>query len=84
MKHITDLLVPSGWERVGNDQSIADYISGHRKAINIGQKLAEKETLGLKCITANLFSCTLQENYMCLLAPYESKHPLKISTHSCC
>ena len=30
------------------DLLIADCISGCRKAINIGQKLAEKEPLGLK------------------------------------
>ena len=33
---------------VGNDRSIADCISGCRKAVKIGQKLAEKEPLGLK------------------------------------
>ena len=62
---------------VGNDLSIADCISGCRKAKNIGQKLAEKEPLGLKYITANLFphNCTLPENYMCLSAPHENKYP---------
>ena len=33
------------WAKVGNDQSIADCVSGCRKAKNIGQKLAEKESL---------------------------------------
>ena len=27
-------------------------------------------------------NCTLSENYICLLAPHENKHPLKISTYS--
>ena len=48
-----------------------------KKAINIGQRLAEKEPLGLKYITANPFphNCMLLENYMCLLAPHENMHP---------
>ena len=49
--HGTDSLVPGTlcwWAGVGNDQLIADCISGCRKAMNIGQKLAEKEPLGLK------------------------------------
>ena len=42
--------------RVGSDRSIADCIFSCGKAINIGQKfIAEKEPLGLKYITANLF-----------------------------
>ena len=41
-KHLT--LVGRG----DNDQSIADCTSSCRKAMNIGQKLAEKESLGLK------------------------------------
>ena len=36
------------WAGAGNDQSIADGISLCQKAINIGQKLAEKAPLGLK------------------------------------
>ena len=58
-----------------------------KKAINTGQKLAEKETLSLKYITANPFphNCTLPEIYIHLLAPHENKHPfwlliLKIGT----
>ena len=46
-----DSLVPGAlrWRvGVGNNQSIANCISGCRKAINIGQKLAEKQYLGLK------------------------------------
>ena len=50
-KKLTDLLVPGAlrwWLGVGNDQSIAVCISGRKKAIiNIGQKLAEKEPIGL-------------------------------------
>ena len=62
---------------VGNDQLIADHISGCR---NIGQKFNRKEPLGLKYMyvyTANPFphNCTLPENYMHLLAPHENKHP---------
>ena len=51
--------------RVGNDRLIADCISGCKKAINIGQELAEKEPLALKYITGNPFphNCTLPENY---------------------
>ena len=37
-------LVGKGWQQSMD----ADCISGCRKAINIGQKLAEKEPLGLK------------------------------------
>ena len=65
---------------------VADCISG-RKAINIGQKIAEKEPLGLQYNTADPFphNYTLYtRNYMCLLAPHENKHPSKISTHSDC
>ena len=43
-------LAPSAlrwWAGVGNDRSIADCISGCRKVINIGQKLAEKNPLNL-------------------------------------
>ena len=50
-KPLTDSLVPGAlrwWARVGNDRSIADCISGCRKAMKIEQKLAEKEPLGLK------------------------------------
>ena len=36
------------WAGAGNDRSIADRISGCRKPINIGQKSAEKQPLGLK------------------------------------
>ena len=73
-------LVPSAlrwWVGIGKDRLITDCISGCRKAINIGQKLAEKEPVGLKYITANPFrhKCTLPENYMCLLVPHENKHP---------
>ena len=57
MKHIQELLknlsrihwfqhALSWWVGV---RSIADCISGCKKAVNIGQKLAEKESLGLKC-----------------------------------
>ena len=45
-----DSLVPGvlrWWAGVSNDQSIADWISDGRKAINVGQKIAEKEPLGL-------------------------------------
>ena len=45
-----DSLVPGAlrwWAGVSNDQSIADWISDCRKAINVGQKIAEKEPLGL-------------------------------------
>ena len=67
-KPLTDLLYPSAWSvGVGNDRSIADCISGCRKAINIGQKLAaKKKTLGLKHTTTNLFpqNCTLPESYI--------------------
>ena len=74
-----DSLVPGAlhwWAGVGNDGLIADCISGCRKGINIGQKLAEKESLGQKHITANPLphNCTLPENYIRLLAP------MKIST----
>ena len=52
--------------------------------MNIGQKLAEKEPASRpNYITAvNPFphNRTLQENYMCILAPHENKHPSKIST----
>ena len=44
-KPLMDLLVQDSlhwWARVGNDRLIADGISGCREAINIGQKLAEK------------------------------------------
>ena len=47
-KPLTDSLVPGTlrwWAGVGNDRSIADSISG---CYNIGQKLVEKEPLGLK------------------------------------
>ena len=40
--YLTDSLVPGAlrwWVGVGNNQSIADYIFGCRKDINIGQKL---------------------------------------------
>ena len=69
------------WAGVGNDRSIADCISGCRKAINIGQKLAEKEPLGLK-YTQLIHSHTTAhyQNYMRLLAPHENKHSSKIST----
>ena len=72
---------------VGNDRSIADCISGCREAINFGQKIAGKEPLGLNCTHAgNLFphNCALPEYYICLLAPHENKHPLKVSTYSGC
>ena len=46
------LYVGEGWG-VGNIRSIGDYIFGATKATNMGQELAEKETLGLKYITAN-------------------------------
>ena len=36
------------WAGAGNNRSIADRISGYRKPINIGQKLAEKQPLGLQ------------------------------------
>ena len=63
---------------VSNDQMIADYISGFRKDINIGQNLALKKPLGLKyTYTVNPFphNCVLPEYYMRLLAPLENKHP---------
>ena len=46
-KALTDSLVPVAlrwWVGVGNNQTIADCISVCRKAINIGQKLAEKRS----------------------------------------
>ena len=49
-----------------------------KASINIGQKLAEKEPLGIKLSQLyNPFphNCTLSENYMHLLAPHENKHP---------
>ena len=57
-KPLTDSLVPGAlrWGAGGdNDRSIADCISGCRKAINFGWKLTEIETLGLKIYTANSF-----------------------------
>ena len=88
-KPLINLLVPGAlrwWAEVGNDWSIADYISGFRKAISIGQKLAGKEPLGLKYITADLFlhNCTLPENDMNLLAPHENKHPFNFKNRHCC
>ena len=58
-----DSLVPGAlhwWAGVSNDQSIADWISDCRKAINVGQKIAEKEP---KLYTANLIphNCTIPE-----------------------
>ena len=44
-KLLTDSSVPSVlrcWAGVGNDQRIADFISGSRKATNMGQGLVEK------------------------------------------
>ena len=57
VKHVQELAKPSllvpgalhWWAGVGNDQSTTGCISGCRKAINRGQKLAEKEPVGLKC-----------------------------------
>ena len=45
------MLVPGAlhwWAGVGNDRLIGDCISGCRKAIHIGQKLAEKDPLRTK------------------------------------
>ena len=53
---------------VGNDRSIADCISGCRKAISIGQKLAEKEPLGLKYTQLIRFHTTACcQNITCVL-----------------
>ena len=75
--YLTDSLVPGSllwWVGVGNNQSIADYIFGCRKAINIGQKLA---TLGLKYTQLIRSHTTVhyQKHYKRLLAPHENKHP---------
>ena len=60
----------------GHTKSILLSCSDSRNVINIGQKLAEKEPLGLNYITANPLSLKLyaiQEDYS-----FISKHPTKI------
>ena len=73
------------WAGFGHNRLISDCISGCRKAISIGKKLAEEEPLGLKYTQLILFpyNHTLPENYMRLLAPHENTcmHPSKISTY---
>ena len=69
----------TGGRGVGNDQSIADCISDSRTAINIGQKLAGKEPLGLK-ISQLICSHTTAHYQKIILAPHENKHSSKIST----
>ena len=64
------LIGPKRFTLVGGGlASIDRCISDSRTAINIRQKLAGKEPLGLKNITANSFphNCTLPENYMHLV-----------------
>ena len=75
-KPLADSLVPGAlhsWAGVGNDQLIADGISGCREAINIGQKLAP---LGLKYTQLIRSHTTARyQKITCLLAPLENKHP---------
>ena len=68
------------WAGVGNDRSTADCISGCRNAINIGQKIVEKEPLGLKYtqLIQSHTTAHYQKNHMRLLSPHENKHPLNI------
>ena len=63
------------WVGIGSNWSIADCISGCRKAINIGQK---KEPLGLKY--TQLICSHTSAHYQKITCVY--KHLMKISTHS--
>ena len=56
------------------DQLLTVSLHGCTKALNIGQKLAEKEPRP-KIYTANPHNCTLPENFLHLLAPHENKVP---------
>ena len=58
-------------------------ISGWRKVMNIKQKLAEKELLGLKYKQLIRSHTTARyQKITCIY--YENKHSTKISTHSGC
>ena len=64
------------WVGGSNNRSIADCIPGSKKNYqHDGQKLAEKENLGLK-YNPFLHNCTLAKNYIHIIASHENKHPV--------